>query len=133
MTSLFSGASLRTRQRERIVGSSRSGAWLTSRKTLCGGGSSRFLSKALAALRSRSSAASITTARQGDMDDVVVNNRCSPLTWSTVIDRAKSLPFSLVSRSSRARSGWLPASTSFAAGCASATSSPSSPGGEADA
>ena len=54
------------RQRERMVGSSRPGAWLTSRKTVLAGGSSSILSKALAPSRSRSSTESMTTARQSD-------------------------------------------------------------------
>ena len=80
MASSSSGAKRSSRQRERIVGSSRSGEWLTSRKSVLGGGSSRFLSRALAPLRSRSSIASITTARHGDIEAVVANSRCRPRT-----------------------------------------------------
>jgi hypothetical protein len=51
------------RQRERMVGSSLPGEWLTSRITPRDGGSSSVLSTALAALTFRSSAASMIATR----------------------------------------------------------------------
>src|SRR3954471_13803676 len=78
---------------------------------LGGGGSSRFLSRALAAARSRSSIESMMTTRHGDMDEVVANRRERLRTWSTLMLRASSpvVLLSRTSRSSRIRSGWLPA------------------------
>jgi hypothetical protein len=52
-----------TCHRDRIVGSSRPGAWVTSSRTPRAGGSSRTFSKALAAFRFRSSAASMMATR----------------------------------------------------------------------
>ena len=54
------------RQRERMVGKRRPGAWQTSSSTPRGGGSSRVFRTALAALGLRSSAASMIATRQGE-------------------------------------------------------------------
>ena len=71
MSGSASGSKRSSRQRERIVGSSLPGAWVTSRNIVPAGGSSSPLSSAFAAERSRSSIASITTTRRGDSDGVV--------------------------------------------------------------
>ena len=82
------------RQRERIVGRSWPGALLTRKKAQFAGGSSRILSKALAAEGSSSSMLSITTTRQSDSAGVRPRNSPSLRTWATLMLRASPSPFS---------------------------------------
>ncbi len=82
------------RQRERIVGSRRLGAWLTARNSVFGGGSSRFLRKALAALRFRSSAASTMMTRQSDSAGRVrkIELSGSPMVVSALTNWSTEMP-----------------------------------------
>ena len=73
MASSSSDWKSRRRQRDRIVGSSRPGAWLTRKKIVFAGGSSSIFSSALAADFSRSSMESMTTTRHGDSAGVRSN------------------------------------------------------------
>jgi hypothetical protein len=130
-----SGPRRRSRQRERMVGSSRSGLWLTRKKTVLAGGSSRLLSRALAAAGSRSSIESMTTARR--FDTLVVEARLSrsERICATRMLRAGSSPlrlslgtstsflfFSQTSRSTSLKSGCASAATQRAAVKSSGTS-----------
>jgi hypothetical protein len=66
------------RQRERIVGSSRPGAWLTSRKIVDVGGSSRFLRRALAPVALQIvDRVDHASTRRGDRLGEVANIGCS--------------------------------------------------------
>ena len=66
--------------RERIVGSSRPGAWLMRKKIVFAGGSSSIFSRAFAADFSRSSMESMTTTRHGDRAGVRSNRSPSERT-----------------------------------------------------
>ena len=74
MASAASGVKSSLRQRDLIVGSKRPGACATSMNNVFAGGSSSILRSAFAAEASRSSAASITIARQGLSDGVEPSN-----------------------------------------------------------
>ena len=102
------------RQRERMVGSSRPGAWLTRKNKLLGGGSSSILSRALAAGRFElvDSVDDHHPPRRHAPGSADMNSPSSR-TWSTLMLRARLPVFSFTSRSSQRMSGWLPASTSL--------------------
>jgi hypothetical protein len=114
----------RRRQRERIVGNSLPGAWLTRKNKVLAGGSSSILRSALAPDASRSSTLSITATRHGDRAAVIDMNSPSSRTWATLMLRDRLPVFSFTSRSSQRMSGWLPAFTSFTIGCSSSVSMP---------
>ena len=71
MASSSSAENSSRRQRERMVGNSRPGAWLTRKNRVFAGGSSRILSSALAPDVSRSSTLSMMTTRHGERPAVM--------------------------------------------------------------
>jgi hypothetical protein len=111
-TSSASGCSIRRRQRERMVGSSRPGEWDTSNIKALRGGSSSTFSTALAALRFISSAESMITTRQPPSAGVSDRKWPMPRTSSTTIS-VFSLTFlsSAQPRSTACRSAWPWAAT----------------------
>ena len=113
MASSASGLKSSRRQRERIVGSKRPGAWLTRRNKVLAGGSSSILSKALAPGPAKV-VDRVDAPPRASRTSPAAGSRNSPSsrTWSTVMLRASPSPFSFGSRSSQRKSGWLPAAIS---------------------
>jgi hypothetical protein len=110
-----SGRSASRRQRERMVGSSRPGEWLTTSSRDFAGGSSRIFSSAFAPAAFSSSAASTIQMRQPPSPAVEPKKpivRRTSSTWITV----RSLPLSPSVRSSASRSLWPCAATRRTAG-----------------
>ena len=123
MTSaVASGRNISLRQRDRMVGSTRAGAWLTSRNSDCCGGSSRTFSSALAALGLSSSTVSTMQTRQPSTAAVEPKNEMVSRVSSTVIT-VRITPLSLSVRSSVSRPPWAPAATWRATGSDGSTRS----------
>ena len=85
------GAASSVRQRERMVGSRRPGAWLTSSSSARGGGSSRIFSSALAPAAFSSSGGSTMQTRQPPSPAVEPKKRTVRRTSSTAMT-VRSLP-----------------------------------------
>ncbi|MBK5959539.1 hypothetical protein CCR97_15190 [Rhodoplanes elegans] len=124
-----SGRSASMRQRDRMVGSSRPGEWLTRRSSARRGGSSRIFSSALAPSGYfSSSAASTTQMRQPPPVAVAPKKPTVSRTWSTVMTvrtvslfspgvRSSASNAPSVSAATRRTTGWSDGSASEVAAC----------------
>ena len=100
-----SGRSISRRQRERIVGSSRAGAWLTSSSSAFLGGSSRIFSSALAPCGSCSSSAVSTMHTRQPPSPAVEPKNDTVLADVLDPDHGEELAGLLVDRRARAPAG----------------------------